>query len=505
MRNISTALLISLLLSGCASFSIDGTVSEVCKPKTMSALSDERENNLAIFGKKPGDFLDSNEMLPFLVSKPAPQNLTNPITRESIATGLRKLEEDNAILKADFTLNSNTQNYRRKLLAKILAEQGETGTPKALDLTTSKVPQSAADAAADARAFLVSFWGDYRGRTDFTKQTGESFSIQAGQSIPSGQTRDRIRTIQASDLVKFSRIENLVHRGGFEALSIHAYGQLGLMRDANSKMTATTADSGFLTVFHEQSKEFSTAAFLSLYFTAYFRGGQVFQSTLNITDLTAKILKQVEDSLPSGSPLTTAQKEALKEDLKKKIPEQLASACKDYTTGTGTCLLTKALGEESFVTRSGLSVQFAGISATVGKEGTTFISATYPSAAEIGPQITRVALEAVFDSLEPRLPAVATSTACKAHALPCIGEKNTAGVNKMDGYGNQVEAVVTSAAGKIIRGVNIVALNNEAIAKSLETFAGVLGRKWFEKATWSMVDSGSCASVFSPAFVEAVL
>ncbi|MNC82289.1 hypothetical protein D3C75_1357400 [compost metagenome] len=52
-------------------------------------------------------------------------------------------------------------------------------------------------------------------------------------------------------------------------------------------------------------------------------------------------------------------------------------------------------------------------------------------------------------------------------------------------YAAQAEATVTAATSQAIRGLSVAALNNEAVAKTLETMAGVSARKIVEKSRWN--------------------
>ncbi len=47
------------------------------------------------------------------------------------------------------------------------------------------------------------------------------------------------------------------------------------------------------------------------------------------------------------------------------------------------------------------------------------------------------------------------------------------------------EATVSAATSHLIRGISWFSLNNEAVANSVETLAGVTARKLSEKALWA--------------------
>lgn len=183
---------------------------------------------------------------------------------------------------------------------------------------------------------------------------------------------------------------------------------------------------------------FNWARFLSTYFDAYFRGGHF----LAITD--------------NG---------------------------KDVTT----------LGSDSFVSRAGLSVQFSGIdSVLTANASKVSLHHSYPTVAQFGPQLVRVFVEAVFDANGLSPMAVSNSTACTEGlftADECItsapADKVAAdSIAQFDMLASASEALATAATGAILRGINAVAMNNEAVAQVLETFVGVNARKITEKLAY---------------------
>ena len=56
--------------------------------------------------------------------------------------------------------------------------------------------------------------------------------------------------------------------------------------------------------------------------------------------------------------------------------------------------------------------------------------------------------------------------------------------SKVNDYASQAESVAATATGQIIRGVSWLSLNNEALAKLIETAVGVIARKATEKVAW---------------------
>jgi hypothetical protein len=67
---------------------------------------------------------------------------------------------------------------------------------------------------------------------------------------------------------------------------------------------------------------------------------------------------------------------------------------------------------------------------------------------------------------------------------------------KVNDWANRAEGVVGSATGQAIRGISWLSLNNEALAKMIETAVGVAARKGTEKLAWCVYacSAKACAS-----------
>ena len=164
------------------------------------------------------------------------------------------------------------------------------------------------------------------------------------------------------------------------------------------------------------TSEHAVAKFVMAYFKAYFRAGKVFQAQLK-TDEPAQASV---DAIPADVKMTDDQKR----QVRKVIASTIQTICKEG--GDSGCLLTSALGKEAFVTRSGSTIQFEGITLALGY-GQSFQAAwDYPRSKEFAPQMIRVLVEGVFDARLPYVPAAATATACNAKLYPdnrCLSER----------------------------------------------------------------------------------
>ena len=104
--------------------------------------------------------------------------------------------------------------------------------------------------------------------------------------------------------------------------------------------------------------------------------------------------------------------------------------------------------------------------------------------------------EAIFDAHD-RLPAVTKATGVSlsepAFQLASYERIEKRGdyrrpsptaFGKIDTYANQLEGAAASAAGRLLRGGGPLALNNESLARILETTIGITARKIGEKVGW---------------------
>lgn len=479
MIKMYSGLLAVCLLSGCASVQINGIVNDACL--AQPAAGDKPRMLLA-----RGDSAAAADMGLLWRQKPKPGTLKDDITSASIAAGLQDMSALRSAKREQRLVAAQQAAGLLALDADHLAHWAELLELE--PMAALHVPSSTAEAARGARSFLAEFWGQAEGiRQIDSGSEGKPFGIAQ---------------IRRKDLEKFASAERVALQTGFEALAAHDFGQLARHADAALANKALGRDSAFLAQVAEQAKDFSAAAFASLYLKAYFRGGRVLQVQMDADAIAAKLDAKVDAGL-KGQGLTEEDRLKVAKAIKEALKGELESACREDAPGAS-CLLTRAWGTESLVTRSGMKLQYAGMSVEIGKEGKATAALTYPPSTEVAPQVVRVLTEAVFDAFHTEVPAVADATACKAGKLPCMNDEQKERVEKMDGYGSKAEALVSSAAGKVFRGANLVALNNEAIAKSLETLAGVTARKWLEKALWTRYANGTCKSGMVPAAAVSV-
>ena len=215
-------------------------------------------------------------------------------------------------------------------------------------------------------------------------------------------------------------------------------------------------------------------AFLREYLRAFFSNGKFISGKLKFDDLLAQFPEM--KNLPP--------------DAKKELDAALAK----LKVGT------EKVGD-GLVTRTGDKLVFPPISAVLSVGPKTTFTMTDVDFNAVGANFLRVVIEALFDAYSG-LPATTGSTGTKvfptdspfaALNLPTMDQIEKAGsfrvvtpedLTQINRIANTTEGVATALTGQIVRGVNIVSLNNEAMAKAVETTVGVTARKAADVAGW---------------------
>lgn len=232
---------------------------------------------------------------------------------------------------------------------------------------------------------------------------------------------------------------------------------------------------------------YRTALFIREYLRAYFRNGKFVKFKLDPMTLDEDLKKELQARFPG---LDGAALKNLADNLFAKFsPDKFFFG---------------EIGSGGFVSRGGATYQFPPLEATFDPFARRPITVSKIDFPTVGSDIVRVILEATFDAHD-LLPAVSSATGTMVSdekerplppedRLPVNDPQKVAdprsGNLKEDEFGkvNQVasrmEAVSSAAVGQLVRGAGWVSLNNEALAKLLETFVGVTFRKVTEKAAW---------------------
>jgi len=257
----------------------------------------------------------------------------------------------------------------------------------------------------------------------------------------------------------------------------------------------------------QRQQESYVGQFVRAYFKAYFRAGHLFQGQLQTSDMATNLVDAVVAKLGAAK-LSTSDEATLVSDVQTK----LQGLCKS-TSGTD-CLFTSPIGPTQFVSRSGSTYGFQGVTLTVGYTNGVQATWDFPRASDYGPKMVRVLIEAVFDAKRPFVPAVATSTACDTtFNLPytvvdgqplnpskyCLTSALTGSVSLLqdavsavDEKAARADSLTGVATGIVVRSFGVAALNNEAAAGTIESLTAVIARKVTERAAWRQTITNAC-------------
>ena len=233
------------------------------------------------------------------------------------------------------------------------------------------------------------------------------------------------------------------------------------------------------------------SGFVDLYIKAYFNNGSIFAVDLNIGNLRKDAEKAVNDNFNG----TDKDKETLKNLVDKLLV--LAAGSSLDSNGKIIHLLVKK-DNGGFVTRDGVSHSFSGVTLSLDPKGNTPVGISKIDMPQVASDLMRVFIEATGDALA-KIPGDPKSTGVLNKdiniSIPLYTEKDTGlkpdDFSKVNEWGNTVEGTVGAAVGEAIRGIGWIALNNETLAKLIETSVAVSAKKGIEKVAWCYYASKS--------------
>jgi hypothetical protein len=232
----------------------------------------------------------------------------------------------------------------------------------------------------------------------------------------------------------------------------------------------------------EESQTFKKRLLISAYMIAYFRNGRIFSVDLDQQQLRDDLLSEFEAIIEDQ-----AINDEIATSFNKFFEGFVENACHGETKQE--CLILGGIGEETFVTRAGKSYSFPGISATISPSADKKISTDMFDEDAVIDHLVRVLGEAVGDSRSD-VPGAVNSTLCKIIPARCPEEADLKRLQNVDNAGDRAEAAARYVASMAVRGGWLFALNNEALATSIETALSVAARKTTEAAVWSNGDPG---------------
>jgi hypothetical protein len=281
----------------------------------------------------------------------------------------------------------------------------------------------------------------------------------------------------STDAVQFSRAElQSFGKSIQDATSLNGWGQLRTYLAAKKQ----TLDVGDQSAVDSAMKQMTL---IEAYLDAYFSSGRFLSITVDV-------------STPQQSFVAELGKYGVGASDAQTLFSRMSSEILGKTPENGKIALVAKMTDGGFVTRGGTKYVFSGISVTIDPTSANLIQASRIDFTQVGSDIVRIVLEATGDELA-QLPADKTSTACLLKtngdltnypALKCYSEAEQQVTSQqfadVNTRASQVEAVAATATGQLIRGVSWISLNNEALAKLIETAVGVAARKATEKVAW---------------------
>jgi len=247
-----------------------------------------------------------------------------------------------------------------------------------------------------------------------------------------------------------------------------------------SEIEQTTPDSDEM----KAAGAFAEAAlFLGPYFKAYFRGGQFLDFAINPKEAKTSLVAGLKSRLGLGDTEAHA--------VAKKVLDEVSLGSPGADGNVH--LLTKLPG--GFVTRGGNTLAFPGVDVTITPFAASPVAASKIDLSAVAADVVRVFIEAVGDSLSG-VPGVLQSSGCSTQNQPgkpllgCFapGKVTVENFAAINAQADAVDGMVGHAVGSAVRGASWFSLNNEMLAKVIETAAAAIARKAAEKVAWCYYD-----------------
>jgi hypothetical protein len=305
---------------------------------------------------------------------------------------------------------------------------------------------------------------------------------QLSKPVNKGTTNPTdIKTGEVLTYLQLTR--SVAEKSGWDAMAVHSAAQL----------ITLLLNNGDPTQIRLVAQKMVAAIYVSTYLKAYFRNGEFV--TLNWK--LGNPLSDMEMLAGFGSPVEKARVDKILQELKTLDPNASDDLDKIITkTLSGTI---GKIGSAGLVTRGGDSLAMPAITFTADISQSKPLTGTKVDANAVLEDVVRVTFEAIFDSMN-RVPAVSGATGVMfpkeyaSIALPDFTKvvstyrngptMDSDAFGKIDADGGKADALVSSAMASLIRGANIAALNNEALANTLTKIASTTARKVTERVTW---------------------
>jgi hypothetical protein len=305
----------------------------------------------------------------------------------------------------------------------------------------------------------------------------------------------------ASDLADLSKqINEAAMAEDFDVAAEHQ----DLAADLKLLSLHITGSSGLATEVEQHRLKADAWRLAGRYLGAYFRNGRFIDGTVTVPKLAVLV--------PEISTLPTALRDRLEAEFVKVNSYRLSPQEGGFVT---------RLGVKHVIAPYGVELNLAAFApAAAGQTAPRLFSVSSVDFSTIAADVTRIALEAAFDAINglPTADGATGSAASDGYApLPRLSDlykagevKDTKGrlwykitgteMSEMLKLANQGETATGAIASQVVRGVNFLAINNEALAKVLETAISLPVRKGAESVSWcwfasqEVVDGSATAS-----------
>jgi hypothetical protein len=225
--------------------------------------------------------------------------------------------------------------------------------------------------------------------------------------------------------------------------------------------------------------------YIDEYLKAYFREGKFIKMEMEIKDIESLISKWIQDNTSLLGPEDI--NELFKKIFKELTGEDYDTAClKPDQDDQEKCyfLVAGQLGNKKFVTRGGVAYATPHINLSMNLFSKTKLEVTEVDWNAVAADLSRVYFEAMGDA-KIGLIAHPDSTLCEIRPDLCYKTDNKKlsqeEFDDAEKYSTKAETLVSTGVGKLIRGGYLFSLNNEAIAKLIETALGVTAKKMAAK------------------------
>ncbi|HEY2815687.1 MAG TPA: hypothetical protein VGK44_00995 [Casimicrobiaceae bacterium] len=227
---------------------------------------------------------------------------------------------------------------------------------------------------------------------------------------------------------------------------------------------------------------FAEAEFFARYFEYYFRQGHLLSFGIDRKAAEARLRNDLARAMGQDYDKLSAADKKIVDDA---VKQMLAAICKNDK-----CQLWDLADEDTaFITRAGQKFAFPVVTVNIAPGTARGFEVTKIDDVAIVGDLTRVFIEAWFDTAQPNIPAIAKATGCidkpgAALFTDCKAEADDK-LNAINKSGDIAEAVGGYVAAQVVRGAWLASLNNEALAKLVATFISVSARKGTELAVWT--------------------